>query len=195
MGIGLEEREKMKDAFGKFVNKEVAEQVLRGELRLGGERKEAAILFSDIRSFTAISERLEPEEVVEFLNEYMTRMVNCVNNTNGVVDKFIGDAIMAIWGAPVSHGNDIENAVNAALMMRHELTIFNQSRGGPRKPVIKIGCGINDGPVLAGQIGSEDRMEYTVIGDAVNLASRIESLTKPFGVDILISQDAYERVK
>jgi len=195
MGIGLEEREKMKDAFGKFVNKEIAEQVLRGELRLGGERKDAAVLFSDIRSFTAISEQLEPEEVVEFLNKYMTRMVNCVNVTNGVVDKFIGDAIMAIWGAPVSHGNDIENAVNAALMMRKELLVFNQDRGGPRKPFIKIGCGINAGPVLAGQIGSEDRMEYTVIGDTVNLASRIEALNKPFGTDILISEDAYDRVK
>jgi adenylate cyclase len=195
MGIGLEEREKMKVAFGKFVNKEVAEQVLRGELRLGGERKNAAILFSDIRNFTSISEKLEPEEVVEFLNEYMTRMVNCINTTSGVVDKFIGDAIMAIWGAPVSHGNDVENAVNAALMMRSELIIFNRDRGGPRKPVIHIGCGINAGPVLAGQIGSEDRMEYTVIGDAVNLASRIESLNKPFGTDILVSQDAYDRVR
>ncbi len=195
MGVGLEEREKMKDAFGKFVNKEVAEQVLRGELRLGGERKDTAVLFSDIRSFTAISERLEPEEVVEFLNEYMTRMVRCINNTNGVVDKFIGDAIMAIWGAPVSHGNDIENAINAALMMRSELAIFNRDRGGPGKPLIQIGCGINAGPVLAGQIGSEDRMEYTVIGDTVNLASRIEALNKPFGTDILISQDAYNRVK
>ncbi len=195
MGIGLEEREKIKDAFGKFVNKDVAEKVLKGELRLGGERKNAAVFFSDIRSFTAISEKLAPEEVVEFLNEYMTRMVNCVNNTNGVVDKFIGDAIMAIWGAPVSHGNDTENAVNAALLMRHELMIFNQGRGSEKKPIIKIGCGINYGPVLAGQIGSEDRMEYTVIGDTVNLASRIEALNKPFGTDILISEDAYHQVR
>ncbi|MCX7679747.1 MAG: HAMP domain-containing protein [Spirochaetes bacterium] len=195
MGIGLEEREKMKEAFGKFVNKEVAEKALRGELRLGGERKNAAVFFSDIRSFTAISEKMEPEEVVEFLNEYMTRMVNCVNNTNGVVDKFIGDAIMAIWGAPVSHGNDTENAINAALMMRHELMLFNQGRGSDKKPIIRIGCGINYGPVLAGQIGSEDRMEYTVIGDTVNLASRIEALNKPFGTDILISEDAYQQVK
>ena len=115
MGKGLEERERMKDAFGKFVNKEIAEQVLHGEIRLGGERKVAAVFFSDIRSFTAISEKMEPEEVVEFLNEYMTRMVKCVNDTNGVVDKYIGDAIMAEWGVPVSKGNDTENAVNAAL--------------------------------------------------------------------------------
>lgn len=195
MGHGLEEREKMKDAFGKFVNKEIAEQVLKGEIRLGGERKNAAVFFSDIRSFTAISEKLEPEEVVEFLNDYMTRMVRCVNVTNGVVDKYIGDAIMAEWGVPISTGNDTENAVNSALMMRKALMEFNNERGGERKPKIRIGCGINTGPVLAGQIGSEDRMEYTVIGDTVNLASRIEALNKPFGTDILISEDSYKIVK
>ncbi len=195
MGKGLEEREKMKDAFGKFVNKEIAEQVLKGELKLGGERKNAAVFFSDIRSFTAISERLEPEEVVEFLNEYMTRMVQCVNATFGVVDKFIGDAIMAIWGTPLSHGNDTENAVNAALMMRRELIEYNKDRGGERKPIIRIGCGINSGPVLAGQIGSNDRMEYTVIGDTVNLASRVESLNKPFGTDILVTEESFDAVR
>jgi len=195
MAQGLAEREKMKDAFGKFVNKEVAEMVLKGELKLGGERKDVAVFFSDIRSFTAISEKLEPEEVVEFLNEYMTIMVDCVNKTNGSVDKFIGDAIMAIWGAPLSHGNDTENAVNGALMMRSALLKFNKGRGGDKKPVIKIGSGINTGPVLAGQIGSHEKMEYTVIGDTVNLASRIESLNKPFGTDILISEDACELVK
>jgi adenylate cyclase len=195
MGQGLEEREKIKDAFGKFVNKEIAERVLRGEVALGGERKEVAIFFSDIRNFTSISEKLEPEEVVEFLNEYMTRMVNCVNGTRGVVDKFMGDAIMAVWGAPVSTGNDTEHAIDAALAMRRELLNFNAGRGGDKKPVINIGCGINTGSVLAGQIGSEERMEYTVIGDAVNLASRIESLNKPFGTDILISEDSYRLVK
>ncbi len=195
MGKGLEEREKMKEAFGKFVNKEIAEQAMKGNLKLGGERKNAAIFFSDIRSFTAISEKLLPEEVVEFLNEYMTAMVDCVNKTFGVVDKFIGDAVMAVWGTPVSHGNDTENAVNGALMMRKALMKFNEGRGGDKKPVIKIGCGINTGPVLAGQIGSHDRMEYTVIGDAVNLASRIEALNKPFSTDILISEASYAQVK
>jgi adenylate cyclase len=195
MARGLGEREKMKAAFGKFVNKEVAELVLRDEIKLGGERKEVAVFFSDIRSFTAISETLEPEEVVEFLNQYMTRMVRCINDTKGVVDKYIGDAIMAIWGAPLSYGNDTLNAVNAALMMRRELLEFNSDRGGPKKPIIKIGCGINSGPVLAGQIGSDDRMEYTVIGDTVNLASRVETLNKPFGTDILISSEAAARVE
>jgi adenylate cyclase len=195
MGKGLEEREKVKDALGRFVNKEVAEMVLNGELKLGGEKKNCAIFFSDIRSFTAISEKLDPQEVVEFLNAYMTEMVRCVNETHGTVDKFIGDAVMATWGAAFSRGNDAENAVNGALMMRKALLKFNEGRGGDKKPIIKIGCGLNYGPVVAGQIGSSDKMEYTVIGDAVNLASRVETLNKPFGTDILISEDLYMIVK
>ncbi|WGK70146.1 adenylate/guanylate cyclase domain-containing protein [Candidatus Haliotispira prima] len=195
MGKGLNERDRMKDALGKFVNEEVANLALEGALQLGGERKEAAVFFSDIRSFTAISEKLTPEEVVEFLNEYMTAMVSCVEATHGIVDKFIGDAVMAVWGAPISHGNDTESAIDSALMMRFALEHFNQGRGGDKNPIIKIGCGINTGPLISGQIGSEDRMEYTVIGDAVNLASRIEGLTKPFGADILISADSRALVK
>ena len=199
MGKGLEEREKVKSMLGSMidpvVNKEVAEMVLNGELKLGGEKKNCAIFFSDIRSFTAISEKLDPQEVVEFLNAYMTEMVRCVNETHGTVDKFIGDAVMATWGAAFSRGNDAENAVNGALMMRKALLKFNEGRGGDKKPIIKIGCGLNYGPVVAGQIGSSDKMEYTVIGDAVNLASRVETLNKPFGTDILISEDLYNIVK
>ncbi len=199
MAKGLKEREQMKDAFGKFVNKEIAEKVLRGEIKLGGERKEAAVFFSDLRGFTAMSEGLSPEEVVDVLNEYFTDMVKCVNDTHGVVDKFIGDAIMAHWGAVVSHGNDTENAVNAALMMRKALFKYNErQKNAPpekRKPQLKFGCGINSGPVISGQIGSDERLEFTVIGDTVNLASRVETLNKPFATDVLISQDAYEFVK
>ena len=195
MGMGLEEKERIKDAFGRFVNKDMAEMAEKGEIQLGGEIKPATIFFSDIRSFTAISEQLTPGEVVTFLNEYMTLMVECVNQTQGVVDKYIGDAIMAVWGTPISKGNDAENAINGALMMRTALRKFNQDRGGERKPIIKIGCGLNSGDVLAGQIGSNDRMEYTVIGDAVNLASRIEALNKPMGSDILISQGTADQVE
>jgi adenylate cyclase len=195
MGHGLQERERMKDAFGRFVNAEVAEMAARGELKLGGETKEATIFFSDIRAFTAISEKLSPDEVVEFLNEYMTAMVQCVTDTHGHVDKYIGDAIMALWGVPRSHGNDPENCIDCALAMREALIKFNIGRGGDKKPIIKIGCGINSGPVVSGQIGSINRMEYTVIGDAVNLASRVEPLNKPMGTDILISTDTYNHVK
>ncbi|MBI3395513.1 MAG: HAMP domain-containing protein, partial [Spirochaetia bacterium] len=198
MALGLEERQKMKDALGKFTNPKIAEMVLSGQLKLGGDRKNAAVFFSDLRGFTAMSEAMEPEEVVEFLNEYFTGMVACVDRTNGVVDKFIGDAIMAHWGALFSEGNDTENAVNAALQMRQNLIDFN-SRGlmksVKKKPHAQFGCGINTGPVISGQIGSESRLDYTVIGDTVNLASRIEALNKPFGTDVLISQDSYNVVK
>ncbi len=198
MGNGLAERERLKDTFGRFINKDIAEKAMRGELALGGETKNVTIFFSDIRSFTAISEKLEPHEVVEFLNDYMTRMVSCVNRTDGVVDKFIGDSVMAVWGAPVSAGSpaaDALNCVRCALMMRSALMEFNKGRGGEKKPVIKIGCGINTGSVVAGQIGSSERMEYTVIGDAVNLASRTEALNKPLCTDILVTENTYELVK
>ncbi len=198
MGRGLAERERVKATFGKFVNRHVAEQALKGEFTLGGSRKVATIFFADIRSFTAISERLSPEAVVEFLNDYMTRMVDCIDKTGGVVDKFIGDAIMGVWGTPVSAGSpkdDALAAVRAMLMMRSALVEFNKDRDGEERPLIHNGCGLNTGPCIAGQIGSLQRMEYTVIGDAVNLASRIEALNKPFGTDILISEYSHELVK
>lgn len=191
MGKGLAERERLKDSFGRFINKEIAELAAQGRLALGGETKETTIFFSDIRSFTAISEKLEPFEVVGFLNEYMTQMVECVNDTHGVVDKFIGDAIMAVWGAPTSSGSPREDALNC---IRAALMQFNRGRGGDKKPIIRIGCGINSGAVVAGQIGSQKRMEYTVIGDAVNLASRTEALNKPMGTDILITEYTYKLV-
>lgn len=195
MGQGLEEREKLKDSFGKFVNTDIAELAAKGQLSIGGERKNCAVFFSDIRSFTAISEKLEPEDVVEFLNQYMSEMVTCVKETGGIVDKFIGDAIMATWGAIRSSGNDSLDAVEAAVRMRERLLIFNKGRGSVKKPIIRIGCGINTGYVIAGQIGSSDKMEYTVIGDTVNLASRVESLNKESGTDILISEYTNDDVK
>ena len=129
MGKGLSEREKLMVSFSKFTNKTIAQKAASGELTLGGENRNATIFFSDIRSFTAMSEKMQPNEVVEFLNVYMTKMVDCVNKTGGVVDKYIGDAIMAVWGAPESSGSpasDALNAVTAALMMRVELFTFNK---------------------------------------------------------------------
>lgn len=198
MGKGLSEREKLMVSFSKFTNKTIAQKAARGELTLGGENRNATIFFSDIRSFTAMSEKMQPNEVVEFLNVYMTKMVDCINKTGGVVDKYIGDAIMAVWGAPESSGSpasDALNAVTAALMMRVELFKFNKERAAAGLSPVKIGCGINSGPVVAGQIGSEERMEYTVIGDAVNLASRTEALNKPFATDVLITENTYNLIK
>ena len=194
MAKGLGEREKIKDAFGRFVNKEIAEQVLKGEIKLGGEKKIAAIFFSDLRNFTSMSEKMEPEEVVNFLNDYFTEMVQCIEKTHGVVDKYIGDAIMAHWGAIGNLENATENAINASLMMRNALIKFNIKGVGIR-PIANMGCGINTGTVISGQIGSESRLDYTVIGDPVNLAFRIEALNKPFKTDILITQDSYNLVQ
>ena len=198
MGKGLAEREKLMTSFSKFTNKTIAQKAASGELTLGGENREVTIFFSDIRSFTAMSEKMQPKEVVEFLNEYMTKMVSCVNKTGGVVDKYIGDAVMAVWGAPESSGtpaDDALNAVTAALMMRVALYKFNMERSQKGLAPVRIGCGINTGTVVAGQIGSEERMEYTVIGDAVNLASRTEALNKPFATDILITENTYNLIK
>ncbi|MDR1933302.1 MAG: adenylate/guanylate cyclase domain-containing protein [Spirochaetales bacterium] len=192
MGKGLAERERLKTSFGKFINKAIAEQAAKGELTLGGETKKATIFFSDIRGFTRMAETMKPSDVVRFLNSYMTRMVDCVEKTCGVVDKFIGDAVMAVWGAPISAETpaiDALNCVKSALLMRDALIELNKTRGSEKRPIIKIGCGINSGDVLAGQIGSSRRMEYTVVGDAVNLASRTEELTKFMGVDILITEN------
>ncbi|MDR2470962.1 MAG: adenylate/guanylate cyclase domain-containing protein [Treponema sp.] len=197
MGRGLAERERLKDTFGRFINKDIAEKAMKGELTLGGENKTVTIFFSDIRAFTAISETMSPQDVVGFLNSYLSRMVDCVDKTGGVVDKFIGDAIMAIWGAPVSsgsHARDALNCVRSALMMRVALQEYNRTRSTNKRPPLKIGCGINSGDVVAGQIGSSQRMEYTVIGDAVNLASRTESLNKPLGTDILITENTWDLV-
>lgn len=198
MSGGLAERQRLMTTFTKFVNKNIAEKAANGQLTLGGEDKDATVFFSDIRSFTAMSEKMSAPEVVEFLNDYFTRMVDCVNKTNGIVDKFIGDAVMAVWGAATTSGSpqeDAWSAIKAALLMRIELYHFNQNQIKHGKPAIKIGCGINSGPIVAGQIGSEDHMNYTVIGDTVNLASRTEALNKPFATDILITENTYLLVK
>ena len=194
MSRGLEEREKVKDALGTFVSQEIAEKAVRGELKLGGERKRCTILFSDLRSFTSIAESMEPEQVVEFLNEYFEGMLNCLAATQGVVDKFVGDAIMAYWGALHSDENHTHNAVEATLMMRKSLEEFNFRNQG-KWPHVRFGIGINTGEVIAGQIGSKQRMQYTLIGDPVNLASRVEGVNKRLGTDILLTEDSYKLVK
>lgn len=195
MAHGLAESERIKETFGKFVSPEIRDLVLREELKLGGENKNCAVLFSDLRNFTAFSESRPPEEVVELLNLYFSNMVECIQRRHGVVDKFIGDAIMAHWGAAFSLGNDTENAIEAALMMRRALIDLNVHLQTKSIPPIRFGCSINTGPVIAGRIGSDRRQEYTVIGNTVNLASRIEPLNKRFATDILISQYAYEQVR
>lgn len=192
---GLRERDKVKNLFNKFHGSSVAEDLLKGEIKVGGSKKKVVVLFSDIRSFTSFSENRTPEEVVTMLNEYFTEMVSTIYTHNGIVDKFIGDAIMAVWGAPKSTGNDTYNAVNACIGMRIKLGKLNNTRKSRGEEEIKIGMGLHTGEAISGTIGSEDRMEYTVIGDTVNMASRIEAATKAFGTDLLVSEDLIEEIK
>jgi adenylate cyclase len=192
--------------FGKFTNRDLAVKAMRGELKPGGLPKHATIFFSDIRGFTEKSETFTKafggeasDRIVFWLNDYLSKMVECVEKANGVVDKFIGDAVMAHWGTAYTTGSPQKDALNcvlSALMMRKILYEENKKRppNDPGNPYIRIGCGINTGIVTAGQIGSDLRMEYTVIGDPVNLASRIEALNKPLGTDILISENTWDLV-
>ncbi|MCL2762636.1 MAG: HAMP domain-containing protein [Treponema sp.] len=193
--------------FGKFTNRDLAIRAMRGELKPGGQHKHATIFFSDIRDFTEKSEDFTREfgdkasdKIVFWLNDYLTRMVECVEKTGGIIDKFIGDAVMAHWGTAYTAGSprrDAFNCIKAALLMRMALIDMNKKRKSEDRgnPSITIGCGINTGIVTAGQIGSDVRMEYTVIGDPVNLASRTEALNKPLGTDILITENTWELVK
>ncbi len=188
MAKGLEERDKAKKALTKFHSKEIAEKMLAGEIKLSGERKRAIVFFSDIRNFTKMSDSMPPEQVVEFLNEYMSAMVPIILKHGGYVDKFMGDAIMALWSVPDSHPNDLPNALSACLAMRVALSKLNESRKDRKLPPLYIGMALHIGEVTVGNIGSNERMEYTVIGDTVNTASRIEASTKVYGTDLLVEK-------
>lgn len=192
---GLKERDKLRSTFGKYMTESVLEHLLAGKVQLGGETLTVSILFSDIRSFTSISERMNAQELVGLLNEYFTEMVAIILDEGGVVDKYIGDAIMAVFGAPVPKPDDAVRAVRAAIRMRAALGRFNERLAERGVPPLKTGVGIHTGEVVAGNIGSEARMEYTVIGDAVNLASRLESSTKELGVSVLLSEDTHRLVR
>lgn len=193
MARGLEERDRLKATFQKFHDKEVAERLLAGDVVLGGERREVAVLFTDIRNFTRLSEQMTPERVVDMLNEYMSVMVAAIGRHGGVVDKYVGDAILALWGVPESREDDVIRALRGCLAMRKELEALNEKRRLRGDVAIEIGMGLNFGPVVAGNIGSPDRMEYTVIGDTVNVASRIESATKELKQPILVAESAAAR--
>jgi adenylate cyclase len=192
---GLKERDKLRTTFGKYMTETVMQHLLAGKVQLGGESLKVTILFTDIRSFTTISEKMDPQQLVGLLNEYFTEMVGIVMNEGGVVDKYIGDAIMAVFGAPVPKPDDATNAVRAAVRMRQALQRLNARLAERGQPTLRTGIGIHTGDVVAGNIGSERRMEYTVIGDAVNLASRLETNTKDLGVNLLISEDTWALTK
>ncbi len=183
---GLEEREKLRDTFGKFVSIEIAKKLTETQgIDLAGEEIETTVMFADIRSFTSLSEGYSPRELIEFLNEYFSFMVKPIMENEGVINKFIGDCIMAVFSPVFGLENHAEAAVKASLAMREVLKEFNRSG---KYPAIRHGIGIHTGLLIAGNVGAESRKEYTVIGDTVNVASRIESQTKVYNTDILISE-------
>ncbi len=201
MADSLAEKEFMRDTFGKVVDPEVRDYLMSGAGKatigeaLGGETREVTVLFCDIRSFTAMSEKMEAAEVVSLLNRYFTALGKCIANHHGIINKYIGDAIMAIFGAPVSSQNSARDAFEAALEMRRALEAINEEFLKDGLPQLHFGIGIHTGPVFAGTIGAANRMEYTVIGDTVNTASRLESLCKTYAKDLLLSEAAKEKLQ
>ena len=192
----ISDEKRLKSTMYRYMSQEVAEQLLNsGELRLGGDRKEVSVLFSDIRSFTTIAESMDAEELVNMLNDYFETMVDAVMAYQGTLDKYIGDAIMAVFGSPLALEDHAWRAVQTSVEMRHRLAAFNRIRHAKNQPPIQIGIGINSGSVISGNIGSSKRMEFTAIGDGVNLGSRLEGATKQYGCDIVISETTYEPCK
>ena len=193
--IARKREQKIRNIFQKYVPNEVIDMYFRNpESMLVGENRVLAVLFSDIRGFTAISERMKPDEIVESLNAYFGLMVDSVVARDGIVDKYMGDCIMAFYGAPVRHGDDALRAVLSAFDMLENLGRFNSEQQKKGRPRFQVGIGINYGMVTVGNIGSEKKMDYTVIGDMVNLASRLESLTKVYHEPLLFSGSVYRSV-
>ena len=188
--------ERIRQIFQKYVPNNVIEKFFASpEKMLVGDNRKLAILFSDIRSFTTISEGMAPDDLVSSLNRYFSGQVEIIYNRKGIVDKYIGDAIMAIWGAPEKHEDDALQSVFSGLEMIDAISEFNNNQRRLGKCEFKIGVGINFGEVTVGNIGSERKMDYTVIGDAVNLASRMEGLTKTYHSDLLISESLFEELR
>ncbi len=196
MADGLAERDRVKSAFARYVSQQVMDSVLTSDSGglLRGDRRRITVLFSDIRGFSKISEHLAPERVVQLLNEYFELMVEVVFRNQGTLDKFMGDGLMAIFGAPENDPYQEEHALKSALEMQQELAKL-QVRWEAEGIHIRIGVGIHSGPAIVGTIGSSRRMEYTAIGDTVNVASRLQTATKELGADILISEHTYYGAK
>lgn len=186
----------MREAFRNYFSPQVLDSILRDhtKIKLGGEPKEMTILFADIRSFTTLTETLSAKELTDLLGEYFTEMTEEIRKTDGVVDKFIGDAIMAFWGAPVDQSDQADRALQSAIGMIKVLKTLNEKWATRGYPKIDIGIGINTGVVTVGNMGSVQRFDYTVIGDDVNVASRLESLNKEFLSNIILSGATHNRL-
>ncbi len=197
MAVGLREREELKGAFARYVSQEVMEEILqaRGELSLKGTRRKVTVLFSDIRNFTTLAEGHSAEEVVGFLNEYFEHMIDIVFRNHGTLDKFLGDGLMVLFGAPLEDPQQEYHAVRTAVEMQLELQRLREKWAIGLNAEIRVGIGIHTGQAIVGNVGSSRRMEYTAIGDTVNLASRLETATKTVGTPILVSETTYEAVR
>ena len=197
MTAGLAERDRVRDLLGKVVSPEIAAQLLQSDLKLGGEERVVTILFCDLRDFTTLSEKLPPTDVLALLNRYLDRMSIIIEQHGGVIDKYIGDAIMALFGAPVAAADAPERAIAAARDMARALDTLNREFAAEGKPALAFGIGINTARVVAGNMGSKTRLNYTVIGDGVNLASRLEGLTKDpaYGTPIIVSDATLAAMK
>ena len=184
------------DAFSKYVAPEVVSQLMKNpeKLKLGGDRREITIFFSDIRGFTSFSEQLTPEKLVQLLNEYLTAMTDIIMDHGGVVDKYIGDAIMAFWGAPIEQPDHATRAAKATVAMQDKLKKLQKKWEKERYPVVEIGAGINTGPAVIGNMGSLNRFNYTCMGDTINLGSRLEGITKEYGVKTLIAESTRKQL-
>ncbi len=184
------EKKKVKGAFQHYLSPDVMNQVLDNPemLKLGGERRECTVFFSDVRGFTTISESLSPEKLCELMNDYLSPMTDIILRSGGVLDKYIGDAIVAFWGAPVELPNQADVGARVILEMMERLEIIRREFPAKGFPVIDIGCGLNTGPMSVGNMGSTERFAYTVMGDAVNLGARLESITKEYGVRCILSE-------
>lgn len=191
------EKKQIEQLFGKFVSPQILEKLLADKTGIlhEGQRKVMTVLFSDIRGFTTLSEKQSPEEVIKMLNEYLTEMVEIILSHNGTLDKYIGDAIMAFYNDPVEMEDHALRAVQTAIAMKMKLAKLNEKWLSEGKQPLKIGIGINTGEMIVGHMGSPRLVDYTVIGDNVNLTSRIESLTKEYNATILISESTYNEVK
>ncbi len=187
MTKGLKEREFLKETFGKYVTEEVRDEILSGRVSLDGELREVTVLFSDLRDFTPLAERLPPKEVVKILNQYFREMEEAIRGQKGLVLHYIGDEIMAVFGAPVLLEDHPGMAVEAAQEMKRRLRTLNGALVEQGYPPLSHGIGIHTGEVVAANIGSPDRLSYTLVGDTVNLASRLQNLNKEMGTDVILS--------
>lgn len=188
---GLSERERIKGILGQYINPEISKAILKNEIKLEGARYESSVMFTDIRGFTYMAASMQPEAVFKFLNEYLSFMIPEINNSFGMIDKFLGDGILSVFGLPLITNDHADKALHCALQMEKALERLNKVRNERGEESLSMGTSIHSGLVIAGNVGNEKKLQYTIIGDTVNVASRIEGYNKVLGSKILISETTF----